>query len=513
MLPIEENFKFVYNKNNALKKVQYEPTYNIKLNTIDKRLLSSISDVDYDIPLEYDIINKNGAILRNIQQKDAKEINSVVDLKGNLIIKMSIGLDIYHHEYIPNYHRSGWKFVLDALSLYQVKDKTKPHIIFDPYMDETFLSHINCTSSPYKSLGDTIYGWIGILHHPPIINLLDYPTNYDGNQVVNSTSFKISLKTCKGIIVLSNYLKKWLEKKLNIFGFSSIPVHVLYHPTEIVPIDKMFNATLFFNELPKNRYVVQIGGWLRNSYSIYELPIDNSKIQKGVLKGPNMDIYFKPKCIDFQALLKLCLCNDFIMQICCNCENICNFSGLNISTFCSGIKINLPDFNCLDYNLSEFGISKFNMSSIPNENKLFEPNKYIIGMIKHLERNDKSVKIIKYMNNNDYDIFLTKNIVFLNLINASACNTIIECIVRCTPIIINKIDPVVEYLGEDYPLYYKNIAEAAKLIYDLLDTKTGLLIKTILYLTNMNLYNKKLHIKTFLNDLSKILENLNLVNN
>ena len=43
----------------------------------------------------------------------------------------------------------------------------------------------------------------------------------------------------------------------------------------------MFNSNLFLSNL--DRYVVQIGGWLRNTYAIYALPINN-QIQKSNIK-------------------------------------------------------------------------------------------------------------------------------------------------------------------------------------------------------------------------------------
>ena len=63
-----------------------------------------------------------------------------------------------------------------------------------------------------------------------------------------------------------------------------------------------------------------------------------------------------------------------------------------------------------------------------------------------------------------YDILLSNNIVFIHLIDASANNTIIECIIRNTPIIVNRLDAVVEYLGVDYPLYYNNLNELDNII-------------------------------------------------
>ena len=64
----------------------------------------------------------------------------------------------------------------------------------------------------------------------------------------------------------------------------------------------------------------------------------------------------------------------------------------------------------------------------------------------------------------EYDDLLSKNIVFVELFDASANNTVLECIIRNTPIIINKIEGVVDYLGEHYPLYFENLKEVPQLI-------------------------------------------------
>ena len=64
----------------------------------------------------------------------------------------------------------------------------------------------------------------------------------------------------------------------------------------------------------------------------------------------------------------------------------------------------------------------------------------------------------------EYDNFLENNIVFIDLFDASANNTILECIVRNTPIIVNRCEGVVEYLGEDYPLYFNNLDEVNELL-------------------------------------------------
>jgi hypothetical protein len=64
----------------------------------------------------------------------------------------------------------------------------------------------------------------------------------------------------------------------------------------------------------------------------------------------------------------------------------------------------------------------------------------------------------------EYDNILASNIVFVDLFDASANNVVIECIIRNTPLIIRKIEAVVEYLGEDYPLYFTDLNQVNDLL-------------------------------------------------
>lgn len=62
----------------------------------------------------------------------------------------------------------------------------------------------------------------------------------------------------------------------------------------------------------------------------------------------------------------------------------------------------------------------------------------------------------------EYDRLLCENVVFVDLYDSSANNVVIECIARATPLLVNPLPAVMEYLGEDYPLYFDTLAEAAK---------------------------------------------------
>ena len=101
---------------------------------------------------------------------------------------------------------------------------------------------------------------------------------------------------------------------------------------------------------------------------------------------------------------------------------------------------------------------------------------------------------------------MSENIVFVNLVDASAVNTIIECIVRNTPIIVNKIPAVVEMLGENYPMYYTDHDLNVKIIKYLKNDKY--IKKAYYYLKNMN--KKKFTIDSFLSEFTNILKKIHI---
>ena len=109
------------------------------------------------------------------------------------------------------------------------------------------------------------------------------------------------------------------------------------------------------------------------------------------------------------------------------------------------------------------------------------------------EEQDKEVKMYYTETFEEYDTLLTKNIVIINLFDAAANNTILECIIRNTPIIVNRIEGVIDYLGEDYPLYFDNITEIDKL----LDIKK--IKEAHLYLKKMD--KRKFHTDFFITSL------------
>jgi hypothetical protein len=137
-------------------------------------------------------------------------------------------------------------------------------------------------------------------------------------------------------------------------------------------------------------------------------------------------------------------------------------------------------------------------------NKDFTKCKWLLDKeIKYLKldkiliKND--VKMYYTQTFEEYDDLLSKNIVFIELFDAAANNTVIECIIRNTPLIINRIEGVVDYLGEEYPLYYNNKDEIPELL------KIDNIMKGYEYLRNMN--KEDLQISYFIKQLYTIIFN------
>lgn len=75
-----------------------------------------------------------------------------------------------------------------------------------------------------------------------------------------------------------------------------------------------------------------------------------------------------------------------------------------------------------------------------------------------------SVELVKRLNSHAYQAALSSSVIFVNLTDGAANNTILECIARGTPILINGVGGVKEYVGEDYPLLYSDMSHALHLI-------------------------------------------------
>jgi polysaccharide pyruvyl transferase WcaK-like protein len=366
---------------------------------------------------------------------------------NNFERKILINVDFVFSNDYSRYHRSGWSYAIGGLMHLDAPTLMKQSDIFiDTYVDRSF--HWN--KEIMKTIGEIPYTkpWYGFIHH----TFDTTHSNFNCDTLLKDSDFLISLETCKGLIVLTKYLKKQLDDEFIKIN-KNISVHVLYHPMEFV--EDNFTLQKFINN--PNKKIVQIGAWLRNPYAIYEFKLSDycTNLQKAHLRGNEMDMYFAPP--NYIEKMQTILFNDEWLVQNNDDNSICR--PVNI---CRPIDICRPNINYI-------------------------ANKYYLGAFERLCNDYNSVEIIPKLNNQQYDKLLSENIVFLNLVDCSAVNTVIECIVRNTVLIVNRLEPLEEILGKNYPGFYTDLKEASD------------------FCTNMN---KISHIHNYLKSLDKSRYNL-----
>ena len=90
-------------------------------------------------------------------------------------------------------------------------------------------------------------------------------------------------------------------------------------------------------------------------------------------------------------------------------------------------------------------------------------------------------KIINEVDDYNYNKLLGESIIFLDFYDVSSSNIVLECINSNTPLLVNNIGGISEYLGNDYPFYYSSIEEASIKL-----ENTDLIIATTEYLKKMD---------------------------
>ncbi len=278
-------------------------------------------------------------------------------------------------------HRYGWGYAMNHLKYLH----SNSGIDVDDFIEKNFSWNIEEKKPVYRKK------WVGFLHNPPNIPLwFDY--FHSPQEILKRPYFQESLKSCLCLIVLSDYLKNWLEEKVNI------PVFSVKHPT-----GQCNNNWSIRKYLHSKRKIIQLGYWLRDLDSF-------TVIDTGIFKKVWFPSHYK-------------------------------------------------------YAIKLYHIYNQSIGVHPED----------------VESKLKNIFISNHLSNEDYDEELSKSVVYLKLYDSSANNAIIECISRSTPVVVNKLPAVVEYLGENYPLYHDFENNS---ISDLLNDDR--IIQAHNYLKNMN---------------------------
>lgn len=338
-------------------------------------------------------------------------------------------------------HRSGWNYVYDNLVKYN--DPSGP--LLDMYLDETF--HWNYDL--YKLVGVVPYTkpWYGFIHH----TFYEDSGDYNCEKLLKNADFIESLSTCKGLIVLSNTLKdKFMSElyKLKI----EVNIYVMYHPTEFV--SNKFTMEKF--DKNNDKKVMNVGTWLRDTYFFYKMT-------------PTLT---KRKCIFVNKKIP-------IRKVA--------LTGRHGSNY-------FPDPH-----LEELMIDSIKDKSVKRCSHDIQ-NTWYKSMFIDLDRIKSTVELIKYTDDWGFDTLLESNIILIKLFDASAVNTLIECVVRNTPILINKLPAVVEILGNDYPGYLTE----SDIKREQVNIKYSDIVNMYKYLVKLDKSN--LMIETFVNKLKNIIQ-------
>ena len=545
---------------------------NIIVSIISYNLLDSSINTNYNYGLKEKIFNTNIEYDYNKEWRWMlnDHINSKMLLKNNQMKNYNINdnFNLINIKYIDQIdysgcHRSGWQYVYNYLEMLH---NDSNDLLVDLYLDRTF--HWNYDINKILKIIPYTKSWFGFIHHTFDKTF----SQYNCHNLLKCPEFIESLKVCKGLIVLSKYLKTQLELELKSLNIH-VNIYVLIHPTDFNVIK--FSYPKFCKN--KNKNIIHVGGWLRNIYSFYNLILpktttfkygfllgDNINIpfelikqplKKIALKGKNMSNYYPEKKLlpNLYTILNNNYIddntNDNTNNIQTNSKNI-NIDNTNTIIVkrnkknnrshhnhhhhhqnCStnnprslSLSINLQqncssnnlEQNCSSNNLQQNCSTNFIIDLQDNTNiiqfdklnsdysiKTGITNNWNKHFYEDIIKKINNVESITFLENDSYDKLLSENIVFINLVDASAINTVIECIIRTTPIIVNNHPAVVELLGTSYPLYYNNDEDDNIVqIYNLLKTDSAIR-KAHKYLKRLN--KKKYKIETFIKNFIEII--------
>jgi hypothetical protein len=110
--------------------------------------------------------------------------------------------------------------------------------------------------------------WYGILHYPEFVEEMNYTSYESAENIIKSEAFAESKNFCKGIIVLSEHCKNYIKSVIH-----DIPIHVVYHPTELDEC-KQFNIQTYLDNTEKK--IIQLGYWMRKHDTIYNINAPSS---------------------------------------------------------------------------------------------------------------------------------------------------------------------------------------------------------------------------------------------
>ena len=120
------------------------------------------------------------------------------------------------------------------------------------------------------------------------------------------------------------------------------------------------------------------------------------------------------------------------------------------------------------YMIFKVKIPGFQKKLIPFEKRLQTELDYFLKLdnAKLTDEETKTVQKLAKISDEEYVDMFDRIIVFLNLYSSTCNNVILECIHHNTPLIINRLPAIEEYLGVNYPLFYEKTEQLDTMLTD-----------------------------------------------
>ena len=195
-------------------------------------------------------------------------------------------------------------------------------------------------------------------------------------------------------------------------------------------------------------------------------------------------------------------------------ETLIHPTPLDVEQFKIDTFLNNPQITCIGYwlrNFEPYWLLKTKMTKnvllgrLPYAHQIYHQQEAEFKLKCKFTGEKPTGKIIvhKHLENTEFDKYMTNTIGFLNLIDTSANNGVTDCIARNIPLLVNCHPAVVQYMGDDYPLYYNSLETANTKINNI-----ELIKEAYTYLKNMD--KSRLNIRTFIKEFeeSNIYQNL-----
>ena len=261
----------------VIEKINWEKDLTLGENLKQYMIHTNNYIIPEDVYFSKSLLEKNiGKVApRNIALKFSQETQKSQDPLGghNFYLADNYKLPNYNRLYLNNNdyylgvdHRGGWKSIIQY--------GLNHNIISNNFLELSNIILEDCCESNFVWDNKTLSvnnKWIGITHCT--YNVPKIWENCHIDNLLNNNNFIRSLDNCAGLIVLSNYMKKYLS---NFKIFKNIPIYSLKHPID--KILKVFDLDQFLNFNEYN--LVLLGQQLRNFSDIFK--INSSIINKKI---------------------------------------------------------------------------------------------------------------------------------------------------------------------------------------------------------------------------------------